>query len=102
MKDEKTSETIRFTQTSPVAAKTRLPAVVVLNRYQASPAELLGVKEHGVYGPVRIDQSECMLETGGQTIASGKIVKRRGRMYFKVSDVFFDSKREMKPKGETK
>lgn len=79
-----------FLRQSPVAEKARLQATVVLNKSQATAADLLSVKDAGVYGPVEVDAKSCELEIGGQVVAVGRIVRRGGRSYFKVGTTLID------------
>lgn len=79
-----------FLKDSPIAARTRLPVSVVLQRTSLSSAALLEIKERGVYDPDAIDTRDCELEVGGQVLARGKIVKRRAHSYLKITEVLFD------------
>ena len=79
-----------FLAESPIAKQTRLPATVILNREQTSSAALFAAKERGVFGPLEIDIKECALEIGGEVIAKGKIVRRRGKTYLKLKSAPVD------------
>ena len=74
---------------SPIAKRVKLPATLVLKREQKSSSELLAIKEKGLFGPVEIAMAACELEVGGQIVATGRIVRRRGETYLKVSSVTF-------------
>ena len=82
-----TDRTQAFLESSPLARKIKLPTRIVVQRTRLSPGELLDIRERGEYGPVPRDGRICELETGGEVIASGKIVRRRGRYWFKVLEV---------------
>ncbi len=75
---------VRFLAESAMAKKIRLPATVVVQRTEMSPRDVLNVKRSGVYGPIPAEEEICELVVGGQRIASGKIVRRKGEYYFKV------------------
>ena len=76
-----------FLDSSPIAKRTRLSATVILDRSTQTPADLLSIKEQGVYTPGPIDMRACELEIGGKVIARGRVVKHRGNSYFKVTDL---------------
>lgn len=72
---------------TPLARKVKAESAVILQRVNLSPADLLQIKRDKEY---TIPKSEeiCELEAGGQILAEGKIVKRKGEYYFKVQKVF--------------
>ena len=72
----------RFLETSPLAARVKLPTRIIVHRGGNSPEALAGVIRAGTYAPAGGDT--CELEAGGIILARGKIVKRRGEFYFKV------------------
>jgi len=74
-----------FLNTAPIASKVKLPAKIVLHRTQLSAKELVDIKRKGEYGPV--DKGLCELFTGGQVIAKGKIINKKGEYYFKVKEL---------------
>ena len=74
-----------FLEQSPVARRTRVDANVILTRTTLTAAKLVSIKERGVFTPERIDTNECELEVGGKVVARGRIVKRRGRSYLKIT-----------------
>ena len=74
-----------FLQDSPLARRIKLPARIIVQRTSLSPGELMQIKEQGDYGPVPGEEEICELEVGGEVIARGKIVKKRGEYYFKRS-----------------
>ncbi len=88
----------RFLGTSPIAGKTKLAGCVVMKRRRMSSMELMNIKEDGEFNAGRVDTNDCELEIGGQVLARGKIIKRRGQSYFKIIDLLFDDTR----KGESK
>lgn len=59
-----------------------LPTRVIVNRSELSASGLAGIVQEGEYSPVEGDT--CELEAGGQVLARGRIVRRRGRWFFKV------------------
>ena len=88
----------RFLDTSPIAQKTKLAACVVMKRTRMSSLELMNIKEDGEFNAGAVDINACELEIGGQVLARGRIIKRRGQSYFKIVDLLFDDTR----RGEMK
>ena len=78
MKDWKT-----FLADSPIAARVTLPTFVVLHRLTMSPTDVARATREGALEPA--DDAACMLEVGGQCVAQGRIVRRGGRSWFKVT-----------------
>jgi hypothetical protein len=72
----------RFLEESPLAARVRLPTHIIVQRLTLSPDAVGGIIERGSLAPG--GQRICELEVGGQCLARGRIVRRRGRCYFKV------------------
>ena len=59
-----------------------LPTRIIVNSTALSANGLAGIVEKGEYSPSGGDT--CDMEAGGQVLARGKIVRRRGRYFFKV------------------
>ena len=74
----------KFLSDSPLAEKIKLPATVVVHRTSLCPLDVKSIRGSGVYGPIPEKEEICELHMGGQLIARGRIVKRRGEYYFKV------------------
>ncbi len=74
----------RFLGESPLARKIRLEASVVVSRTEMSPRDVVGVRRAGSYGPVPAGEETCELHVGGQCVALGKIVRRKGAWYFRT------------------
>jgi len=64
---------------------------VILKRVRMSPAEILAVKTAGTFDAGVVDTATCELEVGGQMIATGRVLKRRGRSYLKITRVSLGS-----------
>ena len=60
----------------------KLSTRIIVNRTELSPASLEEIVRAGELAPAGGDT--CELEAGGQVLARGKIVKRRGSFFFKV------------------
>ena len=75
----------RFLAESPVAARVSLPTTVILNRLTLNPADVGRMIEQG--DPVPGGGRTCDLEIGGQCVARGRIVHRRGELWFKVTQM---------------
>ena len=73
-----------FLVESKMAEKIKLDTKVVIQRTTLSPQDLIRIQKAGEYGPVPFKEQICELEAGGQVLAKGKIVKKRGEYYFKV------------------
>jgi hypothetical protein len=70
-----------------MAKKIKLPAKVVVQRTELSPRDVMNIKQSGVYGPIPKQDEICELCIGGQRIALGRIVRRKGEYYFKVGRI---------------
>ena len=75
----------KFLEESPIAEAVSLPAAVIVHRQLLSPKEVSGIRERGTYTPSGEDV--CGLEVGGRLIARGKMIRRRGMSYFKVTEM---------------
>lgn len=74
-----------FLKDSATAARVKLPTFIVEHRLTLSPAELEHVVAEGALSP---PGSACdELEIGGQCVARGDLVRKRGRYYFKVKEI---------------
>jgi hypothetical protein len=60
----------------------QLPTRIVVHRAELTTAVLAVVVQKGELAPA--DGDTCELEAGGQVLARGKIVRKRGRYFFKV------------------
>ena len=67
-----------------ITGAVKMPTRVVIHRGRLTPAEVAAVGSEGVYGPLPEEERICQLEVGGEVLARGRIVRRRGRCYFKV------------------
>jgi hypothetical protein len=76
---------VRFLTESQIAARIKLPTMVVVQQTEMSPRDVMEVKRAGSYGPILQKDEICELYIGGQRIALGKIVKSKGEYYFMVS-----------------
>ncbi len=78
----------KFLTESAIAGKTELETRIILNRTQMNAREILAVKERGELEAPRKRKNLYELEAGGQIIAIGRLVKRRGKSYFKVVEAY--------------
>jgi flagellar motor switch/type III secretory pathway protein FliN len=60
----------------------QLPTRIVVHRTELTTAALAAIVQKGELAPA--DGGTCELEAGGQVLARGKIVRKRGRYFFKV------------------
>jgi hypothetical protein len=75
----------RFLEESPLALRMALPTHIVVHRLKLSPEEVGSIMESGALTPS--GGEVCELEVGGQCIARGKIMRKRGEHYFKVLEM---------------
>ncbi len=73
-----------FCDNSPIAEKVKLKSRIIIQRTSLTPQEVLTIRENQKYGPIPKQEKFCELEVGGQVLASGKIIKKKGEYYFKV------------------
>ncbi|MBA7682456.1 hypothetical protein ES703_90806 [subsurface metagenome] len=71
---------------SPVAEKVKLDTRIVLHRTRLSPEDMAVIRQSKEYGPIPREQEVCELEVGGQVIARGRIIRKKGAWYFKVRE----------------
>jgi hypothetical protein len=77
------AELRRFLEESPMASRVSLPTRVIVRRFRLGPDEVGSIVESGRL--MSGDEGRaCELEIGGQRVAGGKIVKRKGEFFFKV------------------
>jgi len=67
-----------------------LPTRIIVNRVQLTAAALSDLVSKGEFSP---GGETCELEAGGQVLARGKIVRRRGAYFFKVVETAKEEKR---------
>jgi len=75
----------RFLEESPIAARVLLPTQTILNRITLTPEEVSRIVSEGTLRPG--GNRTCELEIGGQCVARGRIVRRRGAWFFKVTEM---------------
>jgi hypothetical protein len=62
----------------------RLPTRIIVHRFALSANDLADVVQKGELAPA--GEAVCALEAGGQVLARGRIVRRRGTYWFKVTE----------------
>jgi len=77
-----------FLQESDAARKIKLPGKAIIHRTQMSASDIHEYAKGNSIGPIPKNKEICELEIGGEFIASGKIVVKRGEYFFKVNTVF--------------
>ena len=73
-----------FLKQSKMAARVVLPTHVVVGRDRLSSEALAALSTRGTYAG---GDSACDLEVGGQVVARGRVVTRRGKRYFQVREI---------------
>jgi hypothetical protein len=59
-----------------------LPTRIIVHRAELTAAELAVIVQGGEYAPA--EGATCEMEAGGQILARGRMVRRRGEWFFKV------------------
>ena len=77
-----------FMASSGASEKVRLDGKVIIQRTKLSPADIYNIRKQKEYGPILEKEQICELQIGGQVLARGRIVKKKGECYFKVSRVY--------------
>ena len=73
-----------FLNDSQIAGRIELAPRIVVQRDSLTPRELLEIRRRGKLDPIPEEEQICELEVGGEVLARGKIVSRRGRAYFRT------------------
>ena len=71
-------------KTNDVLDRVTLPTRIIVHRSRQSATALAGIVQKGELAPA--DGRACELESGGQVLARGRIVRRRGQWFFKVTE----------------
>ena len=88
-----------FLQESPLASRITLPVLVVLDRTTLTPEDASRIATDGTLPPA--ERGTCELEIGGQCVARGRVVRRGGKWFFKVTEMNDPaSSRSGEPSGE--
>jgi hypothetical protein len=74
----------KFLEESPIASTVSLLSAVIAHRQKLNPADIGRIMEAKSFSPSGEDV--CELEVGGRLVARGKMIRRRGKMYFKVTE----------------
>ena len=75
-----------FLRNSTVAELVKLPARVIVHRTRLTPAEIAQLQSGESSDKIPLNPTTCELVVGDEIIASGRIVRRRGMHYFRVSE----------------
>ena len=76
-----------FLKLSPIAESVHVQGNVVLHRMKLSTEDLAEIRRNGEFITERDKSKRYELEINGLTVAAGRIVKKRGDYYFKVTDI---------------
>ena len=80
-------DTSKFLQTSQLATQVRLPTRIVMRRGQLSPTDVVAIKTDGTYDAATAGAPLCELVVGGTILARGRVIRRGGRVFFKVAEL---------------
>jgi len=76
-----------FLKTSSTAEIVRLDGNVILNKTRLSADDLMGIRQAGELNLENDRSGEYELEVNGLTIAKGRIIKKKGEYYLKISEI---------------
>ncbi len=82
-----------FLRGGPIASRVRLPVRAVVSRGSHSLRDVQAIAESGVYAiPAegsggRSGEGEAELEVSGVVLARGRVVRKGGRLFFKVTEL---------------
>jgi hypothetical protein len=82
----------RFLEESPIAERVSLPAHIVVRELTLSSSAVKRMMESGSFTP--LGGHLCDLELGGRRVASGRIVRRRGKYFFKPTSILLTGRKE--------
>jgi hypothetical protein len=68
-----------------IADRIRLKTRLIVHEGTASQRELARIAADGEYGPLPAPGVACRLECGGKIIATGDIVKKKGKVLFRIT-----------------
>ena len=74
-----------FLRDSPPAERIKLPTRIVVHSGELSSADVAAIKTAGQYTPA--DGRVCELQVNGAILAREHVIRRRGRAYFKVTEM---------------
>ena len=66
------------------AKKVTLPTRLIIHRGACSQLDLARIAADGRYGPIDQPGIDCELECGGQIIATGKLITKKGKTLFRL------------------
>ncbi len=76
-----------YLKSSPIADSVKVPGNIVLHSMKLSSEDLMNIREQGEFTVNGSKNEYYELEVNGLTIATGKIVKKSGGYFFKVSEM---------------
>ena len=74
-----------FLEDSPMAERIKLPTRIVVHRGELSPADIATIKSTGQY--VASTEPVCELRVNGTILAHGRVIKRHGCTYLKITAI---------------
>ena len=77
----------KFLLNSSLAEQIRIEPKIIVQRTVIRPRDLLDIRKRQQYGPIPDKERICELEVGGQVLACGKIIRRRGEYFLKILEV---------------
>lgn len=69
-----------------ISGNVRLKTRLILHEGACSQLELARIASEARYGPLEHPGVDCKLECGGQIVAIGKLVTKKGKTVFKIQE----------------
>lgn len=76
-----------YLKSSAIAEKVQLESNVILHRQELSAEDLMNIESEGEFSVGIKDNEQYELEVNGLTVATGRIIKKKGEHYFKVFQI---------------
>ena len=76
-----------FLESSPIAERVHVTPRVILRRTEKKVADLQAQLEGGTVRLEDLGGEVCELEVGGQVLAKGRLVRRKGKCWFCMTEV---------------
>ena len=76
-----------YLKSSPIADSVHVQGNVVLHRMKLSTDDFMDIRKNREFFTEREKSRNYELEVNGVVIAAGRIVKKKGEYYFKVSEI---------------
>ena len=82
-----------YLKSSPIAESVHVQGNVVLHRMKLSTDDLVEIRKNGELIMKKDISRKYDLEVNGLTVAAGRIVKKKGEYYLKITDIAREGQR---------